>query len=113
LQQDADAWAAPAEITALERAGAPAQEQMLYTFTRASTNSKINADLAELKAALPAGAIISSTSLPNTQHFATAGSSQKPPYVETYAVIVLLLAVLITAIVVAAAVIASYPGLGC
>jgi ABC-type antimicrobial peptide transport system permease subunit len=108
LQQDADAWAVPAEITALQKAGAPAREQMLFTFSRASSNAQIDSDLAELNAALPAGAIISSASLPNAQHFATAGSSQKPPYVEAYAVIVLLLALLITAIVVAAAVQASY-----
>jgi ABC-type antimicrobial peptide transport system permease subunit len=88
------------------------QEQMLYTFSRASSNPQVNTDLAELKAALPAGAIISSASLPNAQHFATAGSSQKPPYVETYAVIALLLALLTTAIIVAAAVLASYRRIG-
>jgi putative ABC transport system permease protein len=102
----------PAEVAALENAGAPAQDQMLYTFSLASTNAQINADLAELKAALPAGSIISSASLSNTQHFATAGSSQQPPYVEAYAVITLLLAVLISGIVVAAAVLASYSRIG-
>jgi putative ABC transport system permease protein len=112
LQQDADGWAVPAEITALQKAGAPRLEQMLYTFSRASSNAQTEADIAELKAALPAGAIISSASLPNTQRFATAGSSQKPPYVEAYAVILLLLASLITAIVVAAAVLASYRRIG-
>jgi putative ABC transport system permease protein len=112
LQQDADAWAVPAEITALEKAGAPTQEQMLYTFRRASSNAQISADLAELQKALPAGAIISSASLPNMQHFATAGSAQKPPYVEAFAVIALLLALLITGIVVAAAVLASYRRIG-
>jgi putative ABC transport system ATP-binding protein len=101
-----------AEITALQKAGAPRLAQMLYTFRRASSNGQTEADIAELKAALPVGAIISSTSLPNTQRFATAGSSQKPPYVEAYAVIVLLLASLITAIVVAAAVLASYRRIG-
>jgi len=50
--QDADAWAVPAEITRLEKAGARAQQQMLYTFSRASSNPQISSDLAELKAAL-------------------------------------------------------------
>jgi putative ABC transport system permease protein len=112
LQQDADAWAVPAEIAALQKAGGPAQEQMLYTFSRASTNAQDNADLAELTASLPAGAIINSASLPNTQDFATAGSSQKPPYVEAYAAILLPLAALIAAIVVASAVLASYARIG-
>jgi putative ABC transport system permease protein len=58
-QDDAqNAWALPGTITALERAGAPRQEQMLYTFRRASTVAQVGADLAELRAALPAGAII-------------------------------------------------------
>jgi putative ABC transport system permease protein len=112
LQQDADAWTVPAEIATLQEAGAPAQAQMLYTFARASSNAEINADLAEVKAALPARALLSSASLPNVQHFATAGSSQKPPYVEAYAVIVVLLTLLITAIVVATAVLASYRRIG-
>lgn len=112
LQHDADAWAVPAEIIALQKAGAPAQDQMLYTFRRDSGNAQINADLAELNAALPAGAIISSAGLPNMQHFAAAGSAQKPPYVEAYATIALLLALLITGIVVAAAVLAGYSRIG-
>jgi hypothetical protein len=57
--QTQDSWAVPAGITALERAGAPRQEQMLYTFSRASTVAQVSADLGELRAALPAGAIIS------------------------------------------------------
>ena len=32
-----DAWVTPSEIAALRAAGAPAQEQMLYTFTNAGT----------------------------------------------------------------------------
>jgi len=50
--------------------------------------------------------------VPNQQYVATAHASQKPPYVEAYALLVLLLALLITAIVVAAAVMASYRRIG-
>ena len=57
-----DAWVVPSEIAALRAAGAPAQEQMLYTFTNAGTTAQLNADLAELKAALPRGAVASSSS---------------------------------------------------
>ena len=49
-----DAWVTPGEIAALRAAGAPAQEQMLYTFANDSTAAQVSADLAELKAALPA-----------------------------------------------------------
>jgi putative ABC transport system permease protein len=112
LQQDADAWTVPAEIAALQHAGGAAQEQMLYTFSGAAGNAQTNAEVAELREALPAGAIISSAGLSNVQHFATAGSSQKPPYVEAYAVIVLVLALLISAIIVATAVLSSYHRIG-
>jgi putative ABC transport system permease protein len=112
ILEDADGWAVPAEIAALQKAGAPVQAQMLYTFSQASTNAQINSDLAELKSALPAGAIISSRSLPNQSYFNQSFAALKPPFVEAYALIVLLLASLITAIVVAAAVMASYRRIG-
>jgi putative ABC transport system permease protein len=57
-----DAWVVPSEIAALRAADAPDQEQMLYTFTNAGTTAQLNADLAELKAALPRGAVASSSS---------------------------------------------------
>ncbi len=58
-----DAWVVPSEIAALHAAGAPAQEQMLYTFTNAVTAAQLRADLAELTAALPRGAVASSQPL--------------------------------------------------
>ena len=58
-----DAWVVPGEIAALRAAGAPAQEQMLYTFTNAGSPAQVSADLAELKAALPRGAIARSQPL--------------------------------------------------
>jgi putative ABC transport system permease protein len=60
-----DAWVTPSEIAALRPADASPQDQMLYTFTQASTAVQLNADLAELKAALPGGAVASSQSLVN------------------------------------------------
>lgn len=72
----------------------------------------MTADLAELKAALPAGAIVSSNTLGNDEAQNRAFSAQKPPLVEPFAVILLLLALLITAIVVAAAVQAGYRRIG-
>ena len=110
--EDADAWVVPSEVAALQRAGAPRLEQMLYTFSHASTRAQINSDLAELKAALPAGAITSSVNPLNIAAFNRSVSAQKPPLAEPFAVIVLLLALLIAAIVVAAAVIAGYRRIG-
>ena len=117
-----DAWVVPSEIAALRAAGAPAQEQMLYTFTSASTPAQLRADLAELKAALPPGAIASSQPLhsgppPGGGPVPVGGGSANPPdvntpFVATFAILGVLLAVLITANVVSAAVIASYRRIG-
>jgi hypothetical protein len=52
---NANAWVTPSEVAALRAKGAPAHEEMLYTFAHASTAKEISADLAEIKAALPAG----------------------------------------------------------
>ena len=108
IQQDADAWALPAEVRALQRQGAPRQQQMLYTFANASTPSQFNADLSELRNALPDGAIVSSATLSSAQRFSAASGSQRPPYTVTYAVIAILLTLLTVAIVAVATVTASY-----
>ena len=57
-----DAWVVPGEIAALRAAGVPAQEQMLYKFN-AGAPAQVRAGLAELKAALPRGAVARSLPL--------------------------------------------------
>jgi hypothetical protein len=107
-----DGWVAPSEITALERAGAPAQQQMLYTFRHAATPAQISADLRELRAALPAGAIASYVTWLNTEYGLASAQGSTTPVLVAYAVIGLVLAVLITVIVAAAAVAAGYARIG-
>jgi putative ABC transport system permease protein len=121
-----DAWVVPSEIAALRAAGIPAQEQMLYTFTNDSTRAELSADLAELKAALPPGAVATSRSLltgppPGTGpvpvggenvNTGSGGTDVNAPFVLAFAILGVLLAVLITANVVSAAVIASYRRIG-
>ena len=122
-----DAWVAPSEIAALRAAGAPAQEQMLYTFANADTPAQLSADLAELKAALPRGAVARSQPLqsglpPGTGPVrvsrtgvpvgGSGGGNVNTPFVVAFAILGVVLAVLITANVVSAAVIASYRRIG-
>jgi putative ABC transport system permease protein len=122
-----DAWVVPSEVAALRAAGAPAQEQMLYTFTRAATPAQLSADLAELKAALPRGAVARSQLLqagppPGTGPVrvsrtgvpvgGSGGGNVNTPFVVAFAILGVVLAVLITANVVSAAVIASYRRIG-
>ena len=120
-----DAWVVPGEIAALRTAGAPAQEQMLYTFTNDGTSAQLRADLAELKAALPRDAVVSSQPLqagppPGAVPVRAGGpgggntnpSNVNASFVAAFAILGLVLAVLITANVVSAAVIASYRRIG-
>jgi putative ABC transport system permease protein len=110
-----DAWVVPSEIAALRVQGVPAQEQMLYTF---ANGVNVN-DVAELKAALPRGAVAGFQPLLTQPQGTTpvpvggtGGGNVNTPYVEAFAILGLLLAVLITANVVSAAVIASYRRIG-
>jgi putative ABC transport system permease protein len=106
-----DAWVTPGEIAKLRPAGAPSQDQMLYTFTDDSTTAQLNADLAELKSALPRGAVASSQSLLNFGS-GPGGGNVNTRFVMAFAVLALVLAVLIVANVVSGAVVASYRRIG-
>jgi len=92
-----NAWALPGTITALERAGAPRQEQMLYTFRHASTVGQVSADLAELRAALPARTIIGHAVALSSENLATMGNGIHASSAVPYAVMALLLAAVIIA----------------
>ena len=107
-----DAWVVPSQIPVLRAKGAPAQEQMLYTFAHAATTAQVHADLAELKAALPADAIAGSQSWLALANVTGQISSQNTPFVVAFAILALVLAVLTVANVVSAAVIASYRRIG-
>lgn len=117
VAHDEDAWVVPSQLAALRTNGAPAQQQMLYTFTHAATAHQIRADLAALKAALPADAITASVSWLDTANSAQAqapASAQRinTPFPVTIALIAVVLAALITANVASAAVVASYRRIG-
>lgn len=109
---DEVAWVAPSQVAALRPAGAPAQQQMLYTFAQAATAGQISADVAGLARALPAGAVQSWVSWLSPNSLIAASQGINTPFVVAFAVIGLVLAVLITASVVAAAVVASYRRIG-
>jgi FtsX-like permease family len=107
-----NAWALPGEITALEKAGAPRQEQMLYTFRHAATAAQVGADLAELRAALPAGAIIAATSALGSANLDVMGRGIRASPAVPYAIMAVALAAVIITAVAAAAVLAGYRRIG-
>lgn len=105
-------WVVPSEIAALRPKGAPAMEQMLYTFTHAATTPQISADLAELRRALPAGAVVNWTSWLASASSIGAVQGLNAPFAVAFGIIGLVLAVLITASVASAAVVAGYRRIG-
>jgi putative ABC transport system permease protein len=109
---DADAWVTPGEVAALTPPGTHPSAQMLYTFTKASTAQQIAADVNALKAALPAGAVISYDSWLGAAGQTSGEQSVNTPFVLAFAVIGLVLAILIVATLVSGAVAASYRRIG-
>jgi putative ABC transport system permease protein len=109
---DADGWVTPGEVAALTPPGTHPRAQMLYTFTKASTALQIAADVSALKAALPAGAVISDDSWLGAEGQTSTEQSVNTPFVLAFALIGLVLAVLIVATLVSGAVVASYRRIG-
>lgn len=105
-------WVVPSQLAALRPSGQPALDQMLYTFTSAATTQQINADLAELKRALPPGAVINWVSWLSSERMSGGVSGLNTPFTVAYGIIGLVLAVLITANMVSAAVAAGYRRIG-
>jgi putative ABC transport system permease protein len=102
----------PSELAALRPHGQPALTQMLYTFTHAATAQQIGAGLAEIRHALPAGAVINWTDWLYAANQLGQAQGINTPFAVAYGIIALVLAVLITASVVSAAVVASYRRIG-
>ena len=107
-----DGWVLRGELAALRPAGAPARAQMLYTFARASNIRQIIADVAALRAALPAGAIVSYQSWLDAIGQTSGESSFNTPFVLAFALLAVVLAILIVASLVSGAVVAGYRRIG-
>jgi putative ABC transport system permease protein len=109
------AWVLPGEITALERAGAPAAgSQMLYRFASAGTTAEVGADISRLTAALPAGALpgASVVSYLSVEQSETSRNAPWVPFILTFGIIALVMSVLIVVNVVSGAVVAGITRIG-
>jgi putative ABC transport system permease protein len=107
------AWVLPGEIAALQRAGAPADgSQLLYRFARVGTEAAVNADIARVTAALPAGALLQSTSYLSVQQSESSNNAPWVPFILTFGIIALVMSVLIVVNVVSGAVVAGTTRIG-
>ena len=112
VTDSAGGWVTPREAALLRAAGAPAGYQMLYRFQTASTSTQLAADLAALRAGLPAGAITAAGSYLSTRLQATESIAPIVPFVVAFGVVGLILSVLIVANVVSGAVVSGYRRIG-
>jgi putative ABC transport system permease protein len=98
----------PGELASLGSLGAPATEQLLYQFSRAATATELNADVAAVTRALPAGAVTDWGSWLTAQQSEGNNAAIMEPFVIAFALIGLVMAVLILGNVISGAVIAQY-----
>jgi putative ABC transport system permease protein len=112
ITKTAQAWVVPAEIAALRAPGAPQVSQMLYRFASAGTTVQVNADIAEVRAALPPGALIGAQSWLTVKLQATGSIAPWVPFLVTFAIIGLVMSVLIVTNVVSGAVVAGTRRIG-
>ena len=112
ITDSAGGWVIPAEIAALTARGTPPSAQVFYRFASAGTAAQIRADLAEVRAALPVGAITGAQSYLPIRLQATGSLAPIVPFVVAFGIIGLVMSVLIVSNVVSGAVVAGYRRIG-
>jgi putative ABC transport system permease protein len=112
ITQTALAWVAPAEIAALRAPGAPQVTQMLYRFASAGTTARVTADIAEVRAALPHGALLGADSWLTVRLQDTSSIAPWVPFIVAFGLIGLVMSVLIVTNVVSGAVVAGTRRIG-
>jgi len=105
----ADGWVLPAEMTAL---GSPLAGQMLYRFASAGSGAAVNAGVAAVRRALPAGTVLGAESWLAVKAQENESILPWVPFLVTFGVIGLVMSVLIEVNVVSGAVTAGTRRIG-
>ena len=105
----ADGWVLPAQMTSL---GPPPTEQMLYRFASAGSGAAVNADVAAVTRALPAGSVAGAESWLAVKAQENENIVPWVPFLVTFGVIGLAMSVLIEVNVVSGAVTAGTRRIG-
>jgi putative ABC transport system permease protein len=109
----ADAWVLPAEMNAIAGPAGTGQAQLLYRFSSNATSGDIASDVAEVKAALPPGAVLGGpVSYLNVRQSEQSGIAPWVPFIVAFGVIALVISVLIVVNVVGGAVVAGTTRIG-
>src|ERR1700735_3140119 len=97
ITNTAQGWVTPSEIAALESKGAPAADQMLYRFASAGGIAQVNADIGEIRGALPRGDLAGTQSYLTAKLQAASGIAPWVPFIVAFGLIGLVMSVLIVA----------------
>jgi putative ABC transport system permease protein len=108
----ADAWVRPGEVASLAGPDRAPTYQVLYRFAHAGDAEAIRAGMADVRATLPADAVMGSSSWLEARRQSAETAALVVPFVTAFAVLGLVMAVLIVANVVSGAVVAGYRGIG-
>ena len=104
VSETAGGWVAPDQIAALTAPGAAGGYQMLYRFATADTTAQVDADLAAVRASVPAGALTGARSWLTTRTSSAGNIVLFVPFLIAFGVLGVLMAVLIIGNVIAGAV---------
>jgi putative ABC transport system permease protein len=108
----ADVWVLPAEMAAIAGQGGSGQAQLLYRFGSSATDSDVSADIGEVEAALPSGAVLSHVSYLSVRQSEQSSIAPWVPFIVAFGVIALAISVLIVVNVVGGAVVAGTTRIG-
>jgi putative ABC transport system permease protein len=108
----ADVWVPPAEMSAIAGSGGSGQAQLLYRFSSNATDSDITADISEIKAALPSGAVLNTVNYLNVRQSEQSSIAPWVPFIIAFGVLALAISMLIVVNVVGGAVVAGTTRIG-
>jgi putative ABC transport system permease protein len=109
ITQTAGGWVVPAQIAALHT---PPTAQVLLRWASAGSGSAVAADVAQVRAALPPGALVSAQSWLSVKLQAAGSIAPWVPFIVAFSLIGLVLSVLIVVNVVSGAVVAGTRRIG-
>ncbi|MET8184063.1 ABC transporter permease [Streptomyces sp. NPDC005336] len=108
MSKSAGAWVTPEQMAALH----PASSQMLYRFTKSSTDRQIRDGLSEVTAGLPTGSLTTTQSSLTLKRAFSAVADSYLPFMTVFGVLGLLVSALIVGNVVSGVVVSGYRHIG-
>ncbi|WP_229886939.1 ABC transporter permease [Streptomyces subrutilus] len=108
MSKSASAWVSPAQMTALH----PTSAQMLYRFTRSSTESQLSSSLDRATAGLPEEALTGAQTYLTLKQAFSAMADSYLPFMTLFGILGLLVSALIVGNVVSGAVVSGYRHIG-